>query len=148
MPLTSATLIIGRWVFGDALCQFEGFVSVFTYYVTPATLGLTAFNRYMKIVKTSHYKKIFSPRRSKIWLSCLWLSLAIYLLIARVTNWVKIDFIQGYAVCSFDYPTNVSRIVHYSITVPLFFVLPVRTSTKRHSLKRGLKKQLILRALR
>ena len=139
MPLTSATLIIGRWVFGDALCQFEGFVSVFTYYVTPATLGLTAFNRYMKIVKTSHYKKIFSPRRSKIWLSCLWLSLALYLLIARVTNWVKIDFIQDYAVCSFDYPTNVSRIVHYSITVPLFFVLPVRTSTKRHSLKRGFK---------
>ena len=148
MPLTSATLIIGRWVFGDALCQFEGFVSVFTYYVTPATLGLTAFNRYTKIVKTSHYKKIFSPRSSKIWLSCLWLSLAPYLLIARVTNWVKIDFIQGYAVCSFDYPTKVSRIVHYSITVPLFFVLPVRTSTKRHSLKRGFKKQLILRALK
>ena len=142
MPLASATLIFGRWVFGDALCQFQGFVDVFAYYVTPATLGLTALNRYMKIVKTSHYKKIFSPRSSKIWLSCLLLSLAPYLLISRVTNWVKIDFIQGYAVCSFDYPTNVSRIVHYSITVPLFFVLPVRTSTKRHSLKRGFKNNL------
>ena len=125
MPLTSATLIIGRWVFGDALCQFEGFVSVFTYYVTPATLGLTAFNRYMKIVKTSHYKKIFSPRRSKIWLSCLWLSFALYLLIVRVTNWVKIDFIQDYAVCSFDYPTSESQIFHYCITVGLLFVLPL-----------------------
>ena len=125
MPLTSATLIIGRWVFGDALCQFEGFVSVFTYYVTPATLGLTAFNRYMKIVKTSHYKKIFSPRRSKIWLSCLWLSFALYLLIVRVTNWIKIDFIQDYAVCSFDYPTSESQIFHYCITVGLLFVLPL-----------------------
>ena len=125
MTLASATLIIGRWAFGDALCQFQGFIDMFTFHATPATLGLTAINRYVKIVKTSHYKKIFSPRRSKIWLSCLWLSLALYLLIARVTNWVKIDFIQGYAVCSFDYPTNVSRIVHYSITVPLFFVLPL-----------------------
>ena len=125
MPLTSATLIIGRWVFGDALCQFEGFVSVFTYYVTPATLGLTALNRYMKIVKTSHYKKIFSPRRSKIWLSCLWLSFALYLLIVRVTNWIKIDFIQDYAVCSFDYPTSESQIFHYCITVGLLFVLPL-----------------------
>ena len=125
MTLASATLIIGRWVFGDPLCQFQGFVGVFTANLTPATLGLTAINRYVKIVKTSHYKMIFSPRRSKIWLSCLWLSLALYLLIARVTNWVKIDFIQGYAVCSFDYPTNVSRIVHYSITVALFFVLPL-----------------------
>ena len=93
MALASASLIIGRWAFGNALCQFQGFINMFTSHVTPATLGLTAINRYVKIVKTSHYKKIFSPRRSKIWLSCLWLSLALYLLIARVTNWVKIDFI-------------------------------------------------------
>ena len=125
MTLASATLIIGRWVFGDALCQFQGFVDVFAYYVTPPTLGLTAFNRYVKIVKTSHYRKIFSPRRSKIWLSCLWLSLALYPLIVRVTNWIKIDFIQGYAVCSFDYPTSESQIFHYCITVGLLFVLPL-----------------------
>ena len=125
MTLASATLIIGRWVFDDALCQFQGFVNMFTSHVTPATLGLTAINRYVKIVKTSHYKRIFSPRRSKIWLSCLWLSLALYLLIARATNWVKIDFIQSYAVCSFNYPTNESQIVHYSITVGFLFVLPL-----------------------
>ena len=98
---------------------------MFTSQVTPATLGLTASNRYVKIVKTSHYKKIFSPRRSKIWLSCLWLSLVLYLLIARATNWVKIDFSQSYAVCSFNYPTNESQIVHYSITVGFLFVLPL-----------------------
>ena len=125
MTLASATLIIGRWVFDDALCQFQGFVNMFTSHVTPATLGLTAINRYVKIVKTSHYKRIFSPRRSKIWLSCLWLSLALYLLIAYATNWVKIDFIQSSAVCSFNYPTNESQIVHYSITVGLLFVLPL-----------------------
>ena len=41
MPLTSATLIFGRWVFGDALNQFQGFVSAFTYYVTPAIVDLS-----------------------------------------------------------------------------------------------------------
>ena len=76
MALASATLIIGRWAFGNALCQFQGLINMFTSNVTPATLGLTAINRYVKIVKTSHYKKIFSPRRSKIWLSCFWLSRA------------------------------------------------------------------------
>ena len=125
MTLASATLIIGRWVFGDALCQFQGFVAVFAYNVTAPTLGLTAFNRYMKIAKTSHYKKIFSPRRSKIWLSCLWLSLALYLLIVRVTNWAKIDFIQSYALCSFKFSTSESQIFHYCITVGLLFVLPL-----------------------
>ena len=30
MTLASATLIIGRWDFGDALCQFQGFFDMFT----------------------------------------------------------------------------------------------------------------------
>ena len=62
MAWASATLIIGRWAFGNALCQFQGFINMFTSNVIPVTLGLTAINRYVKIVKISHYKKIFSPR--------------------------------------------------------------------------------------
>ena len=75
MPLASTTLIIGRWDFGDAVCQMQGFIDVFSTYATPATLGLTAINRYVKIVKTNHYKKYFSPLRSKIWLCCVWIFL-------------------------------------------------------------------------
>ena len=125
MQLASATLIIGRWDFGDVVCQIQGFLDVFTFNVTPATLGLTAFNRYMKIVKTNHYKKIFSPNRSKIWLICLWLSLAIYLIIIRVTNWIKIEFVQSFAVCAMGFPTIGSQIVHYCITTGLLFILPL-----------------------
>ena len=125
MPLASATLIIGRWDFGDAVCQIQGFIDVFTFNVTPATLGLTAFNRYMKIVKTNHYNKIFSTRKSKMWLICLWLTFALYLIIARFTNWLRIKFVQSYAVCAFDFPTSESLIVHYCITVGLLFILPL-----------------------
>ena len=125
MPSTFTTLIIGRWDFGDILCQIQGSGGVFANYVTPATLGLTAFNRYMKIVKTNHYNKIFSPCRSKIWLSCLWLSFALYLLIVRVTDWIRIEFNQSFAVCSFAYPTSESRIIHCCITIGLLFVLPL-----------------------
>ena len=125
MPLASTTLIIGKWVFGDAVCQIQGFVDVFTFNVTPATLGLTAFNRYMKIVKTNHYNKIFSTHKSKMWLICLWLTFALYLIIARFTNWLQIKFVQSYAVCAFDFPTSESLIVHYCITVGLLFILPL-----------------------
>ena len=125
MPLTFTTLIIGRWDFGDTLCQIQGSVGVFANYVTSATLGLTAFNRYVKIVKTNHYNKIFSPSRSKIWLSCLWLSFILYLLIFWVTNWIRIEFNQSFAVCSFAYPTSESRVFHYCITIGLLFVSPL-----------------------
>ena len=125
MPLASTTLIIGKWVFGDAVCQIQGFVDVFTFNVTPATLGLTAFNRYMKIVKTTHYNKIFSTHKSKMWLICLWLTFALYLIIARFTNWLQIKFVQSYAACAFYFPTGESLIVHYCITVGLLFILPL-----------------------
>ena len=125
MSLASATLIIGRWYFGDALCEFLGFVDAFVMYVTPATMGLTAFNRYMRIVKTNNYSKIFSPRKSKIWLGCVWLSLAFYLLVGRVINWSTFQFHPGYAVCSIGFAKTESRIVHYCVVFGLFFAFPV-----------------------
>ena len=94
MPLTSAVLIIGKRDFGDALCQFFGFVDSLVTYVTPATMGLMAFNRYMQIVKTNHY------------------------------NWRTFEFTPGYAVCSITFTTSENRIIHYGIVLGLFFVLP------------------------
>ncbi|KAL9971580.1 hypothetical protein ACROYT_G017758 [Oculina patagonica] len=66
MPLASAVLITGRWGFSNALCELQGFVDVFATYVTPAIMGLTAFNRYIRIVKTQDYNsyyKVFSTLR-------------------------------------------------------------------------------------
>ena len=125
MPLASAVLITGKWDFSDALCELQGFVDVFVTNVTPAIMGLTAFNRYMRIVKTHNYNKIFSPRRSKIWLSIVWISLALYVIVARVTNWNKFEFVPGYAVCSVVFTTMEKRIAHYCVVWALFLVLPI-----------------------
>ena len=125
MPLASVVLITGEWEFSDALCELQGFVDVFVTNVTPAIMGLTAFNRYMRIVKTHHYNKIFSPRRSKIWLSVVWISLAFYVIVARVTNWNKVEFVPGYAVCSVVFTTLEKRIAHYCIVWALFLILPI-----------------------
>ena len=125
MPLASAVLITGKWNFSDALCELQGFVDVFATYATPATMGLTAFNRYMRIVKTHHYNTIFSPRRSKIWLSSVWLSLALYLLIGRVTHWNRFEFIPGYAVCSVVFSTRERKGAHYLFVFGLFSLFPL-----------------------
>ena len=124
MPLASAVLITGKWDFSDALCELQGFVDVFATYATPATMGLTAFNRYMRIVKTHNYNQLFSPRRSKIWLSGVWLSLALYLLIGRATNWNRFEFIPGYAVCSVVFSTAERKFAHYFVVFGLFSVFP------------------------
>ena len=145
MPLASAVLITGKWDFSDALCEFQGFVDVFATYVTPAIMGLTAFNRYMRIVKTHHYNKIFSPRKSKIWLSGVWLSLALYLLVGRVAKWNRFEFIPGYAVCSVVFTSIERKCAHYFVVFGLFSLLPffvacfsyykVFTKLRRHKLQ-------------
>ena len=87
-------------------------------------MGLLAVNRYIRIVKTNHYNKVFSPCKCKVWLSFVWLSLALYLLIGRLTNWCTFEFIPGYAVCSVAFTTSENRIIHYCFMSGLFFVLP------------------------
>jgi len=125
MPLASAVLITGKWILGDAVCGLQGFVATFVVYSTPATICLLAFNRFIRIVKTNHYNKIFSPRKSKIWLSCVWFSLALYLLnTGRVTNWSTFEFTPAHAVCTVGFTTSERRIIHYCFLLGLFFVLP------------------------
>ncbi len=125
MPLTLRTLINGRWVFGDTVCQIHGFVDVFAASCPPAIMGLTAFNRYIRINKTSYHNKIFSPRLSKLWLMFVCLSLALYLLIARVTNWQKYDFVAGFAACSVEHFNEQRKAIHYSFVVSIYFVFPM-----------------------
>ncbi|XP_022797941.1 histamine H1 receptor-like [Stylophora pistillata] len=125
MSMASATLITGRWLFSDTLCWLQGFVDVFITYVTPATMGLTAYNRYMRIVKTHSYNKIFSPCKSKIWLSSLWISIALYIILGRVTNLHSFEFIPGFAVCSVVFMSEEGRLTHYCVLFALSLVFPL-----------------------
>ena len=122
MPFVLAALITGRRICGHAVCEFQGFVVAFVVYSTPATVGLLPFNRYIRIVKSNYYNKIFSPRKSKIWLSCVWLSLTLYLL-SRLTIWITFKFHPAFAICTVTFTTTEDRIIHYCFVLGLFFVL-------------------------
>ena len=125
MPLTLCALITGRWVFGNAVCQIQGFVDVFAASCPPAIMGLAAFNRYIRINKASYYKKIFSARLSKLWLVCVYSTLALYLIIARVTNWQRYEFVSGFAACSVEHYTEQRKAIHYGLVVSVYFVFPI-----------------------
>lgn len=129
MPLTSVTLITGQWIFGDAVCQIEAFVDIFVTYVSPATIGLTAFNRYVRIVKPIRYNKIFSPRRSKLMLALVWFLLFCYIIIARSTGWQDFVFTPGYSTCILGHLSELRKLIHY-ISLGLFcFLIPLVISS-------------------
>ena len=79
----------------------------------------------MKIVKTNHYKKYFSPLRSKIWLCCVWIFLLLYLLTGRATNLLSFEFVPGFEVCALGFANMRVRIVHFCMMFGLFFTVPL-----------------------
>ena len=59
MPFAMGVLITGDWVYGRVICNCQAYMTMFVVYVSPVTMGLTAFNRYIRICKSEQqYKSI------------------------------------------------------------------------------------------
>lgn len=129
MTLAVGVLIAGRWPYGEALCNIHAFFTLFSVYVSPTTMGLTAYNRYVRIVKPQDYQRIFTAARSKMYVAAIWLTVAGYVSIPKLAGWTEYGFIPGYAVCTIVHPTETMKITHYGIVVSLFFLLPLGVAT-------------------
>lgn len=125
MPISSAVLITGDWRFSDFYCNIQGFFVVLNIYVSPCLMTLTAFNRYVRIVRTKMYPRLFSMRKSKIWIIAVWCVVIAYILIQVFAGNQAIRFVPGYAVCSTTHLKETQKIVHYSIVIPVFVVAPI-----------------------
>ena len=125
MPFSSGVLITGDWRFGDFYCNIQGFFEVLNIYVSPCLMALTAFNRYVRIVKTNIYHKVFSVKKCKIWIIAVWCVVIAYILIQVLIGNQAIRFVPGYAVCSTTHLKETQKVVHYSIVVPAFVVAPI-----------------------
>ena len=124
MPMKTDALLTGKWNFNETVCEFQTSIDYFVLYSSPVTMGLAAFNRYMRIVKSNHYHKVFSLKKSRMFLAVSWLLLAMYIIIVRSTTWQRFEFSPDYALCSVIFPTEKSALIHYCITIPVCIVIP------------------------
>ncbi|XP_073250633.1 melatonin receptor type 1A-like [Porites lutea] len=129
MPFALGVLITGEWVFGPVICHFHAFFVLFVVYASTVTVGLTAFDRYMRICKSEQqYKKIFSPRKSRAWLACAWFFIACYIAVPKLAGLQDYAFIPGYALCAVAHLSESGKIIHYTIVISLFFLTPLITT--------------------
>ena len=129
MPFAIGVLITGEWVFGRVICDFHAFFVGFVVHVSPVTMGLTAFNRYMRICKSEQqYKTLFSPWKSRAWLACVWLFVACYSAIPKLAGLQDYAFIPGYALCDVVHLSESGKIIHYTIVLSLFFLASLTTT--------------------
>ena len=129
IPFTVGALISGGWPFGKNVCRMNAFFSVFVTYVSPVTMGLTAFNRFMRICKSDQqYRRFFSRRKSRIWLASTWSFVALFIMFSRLGGPHEVQFHPGYALCFNSYLSISIRAIRISIIVGFLVVLPLTVS--------------------
>ena len=134
MPLSEIILFTGKWSLGETICQFHAFMSIFVVYVSPATMGLTAVNRYVRMCRSNTtYQKIFSLRKSCLWVLFLWLFVACYIAIPQLAKLQDFEFVPGYAQCSIKHLGESAKFIHYIIVLTLFLVIPLVATTFGYS---------------
>lgn len=124
MPFTAGVLITRKWPFGTVYCFIHGFLVNFGLFVSTSIMGLTAFNRYVRIVKTTNYSVIFSRKKSRTMLICLCVFIAGFIIVPQFAGLQKIGFLPHYASCHIIHLTKAGMIAHYSIVLVLFLTLP------------------------
>lgn len=130
MPIGEIILFTGKRPFGEAICQIHAFMSLFVLYVSPATMALTAVNRYVRICRSNtSYQKIFSRKKSRLWVLLVWLFVANYIAIPKLAKWQDFEFVPGYAQCSIKHLGEEAKIIHYIIVLTLFLVMPLVVTT-------------------
>ena len=130
MPVAEIILFSGKWPFGEAICQLHAFISLFVIYVSPATMSLTAVNRYVRICRSNtSYKKIFSHKKSRVLLVFVWFFVACYIAIPRLAKVQEFEFVPGYAQCSIKHLGEQAKLIHYTIVLTLFLLIPLIATT-------------------
>ena len=104
-----------RW-----LDQFSSFLS----YASIFTMGLIAFNRYIRIIKRTLYRKLFpSKRATRIYCALIWL-FSILLDIPLLTGWVRSSYDEKLNHCklmSYAYPTFIGAVFTNGVMIAIFY---------------------------
>ena len=94
MPFWIASLYTGTWNFARVRCRVTGLVMSIVAYASLFTLALIDFNRYIKVLKRSLYRKVFPQKKISSAVSCSRLD-GCHLFFYTLTGWVGKDVISS-----------------------------------------------------
>lgn len=103
MPFWITSLYTGTWNFGQVWCQVAGSTFNFLGCASILMMGLIAFNRYMKVVKPTLYKKVFPNKKAaQMYCVLIWL-VAVLMAITYLSGWAGIKFHMRLLICSSEH---------------------------------------------
>ena len=108
MPLSVATLVQSRWVFGTTVCQLQGF-AIFTFAMSSLnTMGIIAISRYFCAVKPARYIVLFRKQRIVLYTAAVWCMALIGSVPPLIFQTGGYTFQPAKAMCMYPFQTNIA----------------------------------------
>ena len=118
MPLSVATLVQSRWVFGTTVCQLQGF-AIFTFAMSSLnTMGIIAISRYFCVVKPTRYIVLFRKQRIVLYTAAVWCMALIGSVPPLIFQTGGYTFQPGKAMCMYPFQSNIA----YTVFIECVFV--------------------------
>ena len=118
MPLSVATVVQSRWVFGTTVCQLQGF-AIFTFGMSSLnTMGIIAISRYFCVVKPTRYIVLFRKQRILMYTAAVWCMALIGSVPPLIFQTGGYTFQPGKAMCMYPFQSNIA----YTVFIECVFV--------------------------
>ena len=103
MPFWAMSMYTGTWNFSEKWCEVSASIQVTMETASILNMGLTALNRYIKVVKPTLYSKLFpSKRTARFYCLLVWL-VAILLATPPLYGWGNMAYHKKFFVCTFQW---------------------------------------------
>lgn len=122
MPVSLITIIQGDWVFGEPLCQFNGFTMALFLICSIHTLMYISIHKFISI--TRPFSRAMTPRRIKMMIAAAW----IWSLICAsgpLLNWNNIVYKKGSSQCGPGIPRSLVDISHSLVITTSNYIIPL-----------------------
>ncbi|XP_031555593.1 adenosine receptor A3-like [Actinia tenebrosa] len=106
----------GGWVFGHVGCQLSGTFIVLFGSSSLHLLCIISINRYLKIAKTSLYRRVFNKTGTIILLIIPWV-LPLVMSVVPVFGWSAHEYQFSKCICHFYFSTSLSYTITFLIAV-------------------------------
>ena len=136
-PQSIVTTILGRWPFNEYVCQAQGYFVIVMACASLQTLTLTAINRFYRIVRTRHYRRVFTKKKTIIMIG-LCFGLACLEPIPYLSSGRRYAFHPGKLFC---FQTNEISLPHFivylyvgvpTVTLSIFYFLVFKKLRGHH----------------
>ena len=122
MPISLVTIIHGDWIFGEAMCQFNGFALPFFFVASIHTLMYIGIHKYLSIRYPLGQFLTRTRVRVMIGAAWVWATIAGYLTVHGLNT---VTYKPLTAQCGPAYPTNAWTYSHLIFIVITCYLIPL-----------------------